>query len=134
MSCPDFNWNDDRIIVVQREQRELAVYSNPHGQAVIRARANWDEDDDPFIVIDRSCAVDLARAVLEAAGIPATVVAQKPPSLLTFPAPDPAPKDPTAAERQRRHRNRRNAVTVDRDGNGGVTVSSRDGDRNGARG
>ena len=48
----DFEWSFKNGAVIVPEQRELAVYTNNMGQAVIRVRADYpDESDDPFICI-----------------------------------------------------------------------------------
>jgi hypothetical protein len=53
----DFDWIKTDCIVL-REQRETAIYWNPYGNLVIRQRADWDEDNDPFLVI---CANNVRR-------------------------------------------------------------------------
>jgi hypothetical protein len=55
----DFDWVKADCIVL-REQRDTAIYWNPHGNLVIHQRADWDESNDPFLVIcakfiDRLC-------------------------------------------------------------------------------
>lgn len=47
-----FDWSHNNGAVILPEQRSIAVYTNPFGQAVIRVAKNWpDEQDDPFLVI-----------------------------------------------------------------------------------
>jgi hypothetical protein len=48
----DFNWNNlDEGVIVVREAREMAIYSNTVGDVVIRQQRAWDEEEDPFLVI-----------------------------------------------------------------------------------
>jgi hypothetical protein len=42
-----FDWLNDNSVVL-REQPETAVYFNADGALVIRQRAAWNQDDDPF--------------------------------------------------------------------------------------
>lgn len=50
-----FDWSPNNGAVILPEQRSIAVYRNPWGQAVIRVEKNYpDEADDPFIVIDHA--------------------------------------------------------------------------------
>jgi len=46
----DFDWLNDNSVVL-REQPETAVYFNRDGALVIRQRAAWNQDDDPFVFI-----------------------------------------------------------------------------------
>jgi hypothetical protein len=45
----DFDWL--KIESVLHEQRQTAIYWNADGDLVIRQRADWDEENDPFICI-----------------------------------------------------------------------------------
>lgn len=47
---PEFDWINSPDIVL-REQPETAVYFNPNGALVIRQRADWNEENDPFVFI-----------------------------------------------------------------------------------
>ena len=50
-----FDWSVKNGDVILPEQRELAVYTNTMGQAVIRIRANYpDDQSDPFICISHA--------------------------------------------------------------------------------
>ena len=44
-----FDWSSDEDIVI-RQQREIAIYANPHRQVVIRERGDL-YDEDKFIII-----------------------------------------------------------------------------------
>jgi hypothetical protein len=46
----DFDWFD-RDSVIIREQPAIACYWNPHGEVIIRRRADWCEDEDHFIYV-----------------------------------------------------------------------------------
>ncbi|MGM4992696.1 hypothetical protein [Tardiphaga sp. 841_E9_N1_2] len=51
----DFKWDAEaNPSVVCPEQRSLAIYTNPFGQAVIRQERSWDEEDDTWICISKS--------------------------------------------------------------------------------
>jgi hypothetical protein len=50
MPPPDFNWRNDPDIV-QREVPTVAIYLNEHGNVVVRAEQEWDQDDDTIIVL-----------------------------------------------------------------------------------
>lgn len=83
----DFNWNRDEAVTVP-EQLRLAVYQNPYGAAVIRQERQWDDDGDTYIVIQSANALAVARAILEAAEIDATITVResRPTALLPPPA------------------------------------------------
>jgi hypothetical protein len=49
-----FDWSHKNQDVILPEQRSLAVYKNNFGQAVIRVEQHWDEESDPYIVIDHA--------------------------------------------------------------------------------
>ena len=49
-----FDWSHKNQDVILPEQRSLAVYKNKFGQAVLRVERYWDEDSDPYIVIDHA--------------------------------------------------------------------------------
>lgn len=110
----EFDWRRDADDVVIREQLAIAVYENPAGDLVIR-QADWP-DDDSIIIVAKSNAAALARAILRAAGQIEVF-----PELLGSPfdgaSKGDRPKDPTAAARQKRYRER-NADRNGRNGNG----------------
>jgi hypothetical protein len=91
----DFDWKalEERCIVQQRVMR-VAIYSNPSGDVVIRQERDWDEEDDPFIIIARANVPAAIEQMLMASGHEAPEVVRSAHQ----------PKDPTAAERQRRRR------------------------------
>jgi hypothetical protein len=47
-----FKWGFDNPDVAIPEQVATAVYVNPWGQVVIRQERRWDEEADPYVVID----------------------------------------------------------------------------------
>ncbi len=48
----DFDWNKlEEETVVTRGVRRTAVYLNPHNDIVIRQGRDWNEEDDPFLVL-----------------------------------------------------------------------------------
>jgi len=49
-----FDWSHNNQDVIVPEQRSLAIYKNNFGQAVLRVERYWDEESDPFIVIDHA--------------------------------------------------------------------------------
>ncbi|WP_407122694.1 hypothetical protein [Bradyrhizobium sp. STM 3561] len=59
----NFSWNDDDGAVVVQHQDAIAVYSNPRGDVVIRRQHRWDEDEDTVIVITRSQAPAVIKAI-----------------------------------------------------------------------
>ena len=71
-----FDWFDNECVVVP-EQEALAVYPNPDGDVVIRREARRDENEDPFFVLRRVHAVQLAQAILDAAGACAWVTTRR---------------------------------------------------------
>lgn len=130
----DFDWRSHDSVIC-RQQDAIAIYSNRFGQAVIRRERSWDEEFDATIVIGPECAIQVAHAILTAAGhgdvqfyrtdgfacedVAVPVALPRADRRIEEP---PKPKDRTASERQRRHRDRkRNGITA-------VT----EGDRNGA--
>jgi len=64
----EFKWNDRDIVL--REQRETAIYWNPNGDLVIRQRADWNETDDPFLVIGANNVFEFIDKLCDVAGIP----------------------------------------------------------------
>jgi hypothetical protein len=50
----NFDWSYKNRDVIVPEQRSLAIYKNNFGQAVLRVERYWDEESDPFIVIDHA--------------------------------------------------------------------------------
>lgn len=61
MRDDNFDWFNDKSVVCKR-QDAIAVYLNPDKDVVIRREADWNEEEDTFIVVSRS----RARAVIEA--------------------------------------------------------------------
>lgn len=64
----EFDWNDDDIVL--REQRCTAIYWNPAGDLAIRQGADWDESDDPFLVIGANNVQDFIDRLCDVARIP----------------------------------------------------------------
>jgi len=62
----DFDWRRHADDVVIREQLAIAAYVNPNDDIAIR-QANWP-DDDAIIILAKSNAAALARALLRLAG------------------------------------------------------------------
>jgi hypothetical protein len=54
---------------VLREQRQTAIYWNPDGDLVLRQRADWDEENDPYLVISANNLQDFIDAICDMAGI-----------------------------------------------------------------
>jgi hypothetical protein len=113
----DFDWYDsNNNSVVIPEQMAVAVYTNAHGNVVIRQAGQYGPDEDVWIVVAPCHARALAEAILTEAGLDAAE-----PAPLALPAPS---KDATAAERQRRRRaNLRNG---NRDSHAPSRVTGRD--------
>lgn len=65
----EFDWSADDSVVCH-EQPAFAIYENGQGQVVIRAERRWDEEQDPFITINKEYIVAAAYALLEAADLP----------------------------------------------------------------
>ena len=86
----EFAWDDVANHIVQQAVERVAIYSNPHGDVVIRGDSGWPEHD-AFIVIARANALRAAQAILRAAGIDAAAMAQTSPE-------NHGPKDPTGAD------------------------------------
>jgi hypothetical protein len=54
----EFAWDDVADHIVQQAVERVAIYSNPHGDVVIRGDSGWPEHD-AFIVIARAkCTAD----------------------------------------------------------------------------
>lgn len=49
----EFSWSDKTAIVIA-EQRAVACYFNTDGDLVIRQERSWNEDEDTFILIDKT--------------------------------------------------------------------------------
>ena len=98
----DFDWLEDASDVVVREQAAVAVYPGPAGVVIRRQGDQLYGDGDDVISFSVEDAPAVAAAILEAAGLDATVLA----SGTTRVDSKPKGKDPTAAERQRRRRKR----------------------------
>jgi hypothetical protein len=65
----DFDWKADRDAIVQGEVPKLAVYRNIDGDVVLRAKAAWNEDEDPVVVVAQGNVMKVCRAMLDAADI-----------------------------------------------------------------
>jgi hypothetical protein len=67
----EFDWADaqEHVRIVQQQVHRVAIYDNLHGDVVIRQERDWNEQDDPFIVIARAHAIRAAHAILDAAGL-----------------------------------------------------------------
>ncbi len=72
----DFDWADPEAVTIP-EQMALAVYPNRKGVVVVRQERSWDEDSDTLVFVDPSHALTIAEAILEAAGIDATITEAK---------------------------------------------------------
>jgi hypothetical protein len=65
----DFDWlNDDSVVL--HEQPETAAYFNSKGALVIRQRAAWHQDDDPYVLICPQNIGDFIDKLTELAGVP----------------------------------------------------------------
>jgi hypothetical protein len=64
----DFSWTNEEAVVL-REQRQTAIYWNPDGDLVLRQRADWDEANDPYLVIGANNLQDFIDAICDMAGI-----------------------------------------------------------------
>jgi hypothetical protein len=62
-----FDWAADPAVVAQH-QLPIAVYSNDAGSVVIRQQADWDEENDTFIILAPATIDAFVAAVLKAAG------------------------------------------------------------------
>lgn len=104
----DFDWNGESVVL--QRQDPLAVYTNQHGDIVLRC---WQwPDDDVTIIIDQAHAERVAAAILAAAGRPDINWAMANADFDRFEA-NQQTKDRTAAERQKRWREKhRNGETV----------------------
>jgi len=65
----DFDWLNDNSVVL-REQPETAVYFNRDGALVIRQRAVWNQEDDPFVFISPANIGEFIDKLTEACGVP----------------------------------------------------------------
>ncbi len=102
----EFAWAalEDAGDVVVAEQPPVAVYTNPKGAVVVRQRGDDRDDDDAWIWFAPEHAPAVAAAIMAAAGLDATDIADLAPE----PAQDASkPTASTAAERQRRYRQRK---------------------------
>ena len=73
-TCNGFDWTDeDGLALVVPEQFQVAIYKSASGAVVIRERGDALSDGDTYIAIRPEHAVAVARAILEAAGINATI-------------------------------------------------------------
>ena len=65
----DFDWLNDNSVVL-REQPETAVYFNRDGALVIRQRAAWNQEGDPFVFISPANIGEFLDKLTEACGVP----------------------------------------------------------------
>lgn len=72
MADENFDWSHNNRSVIVAAQRELAIYTNHMGQAVIRVTKNEDagEDRDPFICIDHAQLPKVIEALQAIASAP----------------------------------------------------------------
>lgn len=66
---PDFDWIKSPDVVLH-EQPQTAIYFNPEGALVIRQRADWNEENDPFVYICPNNIMDFIDKLCDVAGIP----------------------------------------------------------------
>jgi len=68
MPSSDWNWHDEssKESTVVPSVDAIAVYTNPHGDIVLRQQARFG-DDDPVIVIPRSLVRQVTKALTEEA-------------------------------------------------------------------
>jgi hypothetical protein len=64
-----FDWLNDNSVVL-REQPETAVYFNADGALVIRQRAAWNQDDDPFVFINPANLGEFIDKLTDICGVP----------------------------------------------------------------
>ena len=70
MSKPDdFDWSADNPDLVTERQPAIAVYENAGGSISIRQEADWNEDQDPVIIVTKANVTDLVQALLRVAGV-----------------------------------------------------------------
>jgi hypothetical protein len=98
----DFDWSSNNTDVAVRRQDAVAVYENVNGDVVVRRQADFNEDEDPILIINKACVPALVRALIDTAGLEAEPVSHG----ILLPPPARSGSDPTAAERQRRYRDR----------------------------
>jgi hypothetical protein len=65
----DFDWSADNSVVL-REQPETAVYFNADGALVIRQRAAWNQEDDPFVFISPANIGEFLDKLTDICGVP----------------------------------------------------------------
>lgn len=63
----DFDWQNSPDVII-REQRAIAVYTNPYGGVVVREERGWDEEEDRFIVLSSPEATGALIAALKRKG------------------------------------------------------------------
>jgi hypothetical protein len=64
----DSVWDNDEIVVF-REQKLTAAYFNPDGDLVIRQLRDWNEDDDPCVIISANNIQTLIDRLCDLMGI-----------------------------------------------------------------
>jgi hypothetical protein len=69
----DWDSQDEDAGIIIRHQYATAVYLNPHDTVVIRQEDHYG-DEDCFVYIRPENVLRLVRALIEAAGIDATIV------------------------------------------------------------
>lgn len=65
----DFDWLNDNSVVL-REQPETAVYFNADRALVIRQRAAWNQEDDPFVFISPANIGEFLDKLTDICGVP----------------------------------------------------------------
>ena len=76
-----FDWRTDLSVLIRR-RAALAVYRRA-GRIIFRQERAWDEDEDAIIEITPECALAVARAIIDAAGIPVSALREPPNSAET---------------------------------------------------
>lgn len=64
-----FDWTRDADAVVLRGQAAIAVYINTADDLVIRQEREWDQEDDPTIIIRKEHAQAFLDAICDALGV-----------------------------------------------------------------
>jgi hypothetical protein len=69
-----FDWTTIEDDIVIPEQAQIACYNNPKGDIVLRQAGQYGPDEDTWIVLHRSHALILAKAILDRAGLDVEIV------------------------------------------------------------
>jgi hypothetical protein len=70
-TADDFDWHGDSVML--REQPRTAIYFNLDGDLVIRQRASYPDEEDPFIFIAKANQQTFLDALCDALGIGSTL-------------------------------------------------------------